>query len=107
MNTNDCSIMYKGTFIYGSPADQVKVVIKGKNHTEYHNNGKYVIKSKLNWITDCEYDMVLKKVTIPNFPYQPGDVMNVKIDSVNGKEIYYTSIIKGQSWKGVFVKIKD
>jgi hypothetical protein len=104
---NDCSILHKGTFIYGNPENEIKVVIKGKNHTEYHNNGKYIIKSKLDWVNDCEYNMTMTKVTIPNFPYGIGDVMNVKIDSVNGNEIFYTSIVKGQSWKGKFIKTKE
>lgn len=104
---NDCSILHKGTFIYGNPGNEIKVVIKGKNHTEYHNNGKYIIKSKLDWVNDCEYNMTMTKVTIPNFPYGIGDVMNVKIDSVNGNEIFYTSIVKGHSWKGKFIKTEE
>ncbi len=104
---NDCSILHRGTFVYGNPGSEIKVIINGKNHVEYHNNGKFIIKSKLDWISNCEYNMTMTKITIPNFPYGIGDVMNVKIDSVKGKEIYYTSTVKGQSWNGVFSKIKD
>jgi hypothetical protein len=106
-DNNDCLILHKGTFTYGNPGNEIKVVIKGKNHTEYHNNGKYIIKSKLDWVNDCEYNMTMTKVTIPNFPYGIGDVMNVKIDSVNGNQIFYTSIVKGQNWKGKFIKTEE
>ncbi len=105
-NNNNCSILHSGTFIYGKPGNEIKVVIKGKNHIEYHNDGKYVIKSKLDWVNDCEYNMTITKVTIPNFPYGIGDVMNVKIDNVEGNEIFYTSTVKGQSWKGKLTKIE-
>jgi hypothetical protein len=106
-NNNDCLILHEGTFTYGNPGNEIKVVIKGKSHTEYHNKGKYIIKSELDWVNDCEYNMTMTKVTIPNFPYGIGDVMNVKIDSVNGNEIFYTSIVKGQSWKGKFIKTEE
>jgi len=103
---NDCLILHKGTFTYGNLQNEVKVVIKGKSHTEYHNDGKYIIKSKIDWVNDCEYNMTMTKVTIPNFPFEIGDIMNVKIDSVKGKEIFYTSIVKDQSWNGKFEKVE-
>jgi len=56
----------------------MEVNIKGKKHIEYHSNRKYYIKSKLRWVSDCEYNMIIKKVTIPDFPYGKGDLMNIK-----------------------------
>jgi hypothetical protein len=103
--TNECRILHKGTFKYGDSETEIIVKIKGKKHTEYHDNKKYVIESKLEWVNDCEYNMIMKKVTIPDFPYGPGDIMNVKIKSVEGKVIYYTSTVNGQSWNGKLIKI--
>ncbi len=106
VSDEDCLILHEGTFKYGDKDHEVKVVIKGKNHTEYHENGKYVIKSKLEWVNDCEYNMTMTKITIPNFPYGVGDVMNVRINEVVGNEIYYTSRVKEQSWTGKLIKQK-
>ncbi len=103
----DCSILHKGTFTYGNTGSKIKVVINGNDHMEYHNNGKFIIQSKLDWMSDCEYNMTMTKITIPDFPYGVGDVMNVRIDSVKGNEIYYTSTVKGQSWNSILTKIKD
>ncbi len=103
---NDCTILHNGTFVYGNPGEEIKVVIKGNRHTEYHQNGEYMIKSKIVWTDECEYNMTITKVTIPNFPYQKGDVMNVQVNSVNGNEIYYTSTVQGVSWEGKFTKVK-
>jgi hypothetical protein len=100
----DCSLLHNGTFLYGDTSNPTKVVIEGTNHTEYH--GKYIIKSEIKWVNDCEFNMTMTKVTIPNFPYRPGDVMNVKVDKVEGKMIYYTSTVKENNWKGVMVKIE-
>jgi len=103
---NDCEILHEGTFTYGNSENLVKVIIKGKKHIEYHNNEKYYIKSKLDWVNECEYNMTITKVTLPNFPYKKGDIMNVKIDKVEGDKIYFTSVVKQQSWSGVFTKIE-
>ena len=46
---NDCTILHNGNFTYGEPNNLVNVKIDGNNHTEYHNGGKYYIKSKLEW----------------------------------------------------------
>lgn len=105
-NDKGCSILRKGTFVYGDSQDEIQVVIKGAKHTEYHNNKKYIIESKLDWVNDCEYNMTMVKITIPNFPYKVGDMMNVKIDSVRGNEIFYISTVYGQSWEGKLLKIK-
>ncbi len=104
-SVNNCKILHEGDFIYGYAENLIKVNIKGSNHIEYHNNGNYYIKSKINWINDCEYNMTIKKVTIPDFPFGKGDVMNVIINKVDGNKIYYTSTVNGQSWNGVFTKI--
>jgi hypothetical protein len=101
-----CSVLHSGTFKYKADKEDVKVVIDGEDHTEYHNSCKYIIQSKLVWVSECEYNATLQKATIPGFPYKAGDVMNVKVDKIEGKNIYYTAIIKGQSWKGMLTKLK-
>lgn len=103
----DCSVMHEGTFTYGTGAELVKVVIKGNKHTEYHNDGKYVIKSKMEWVTDCEYNMTMTKVTIPDFPFGAGAVMNVQINGIEGDQIYYTATVDGQRWNGRFLKVEE
>ena len=104
---NDCLIVHKGTFIYSDIKEIVKVIIKENSHTEYHNDGKYIIQSKLEWVNDCEYNMTSTRITIPNFPYKIGDVMNVKINRVDGKDIYYTSTVREESWQGKLSKIEE
>ncbi len=104
--SRDCKILHEGTFVYDTGEKLIKVVIQGNRHIEYHNGGKYYIKSKIEWVNDCEYNMTMLENNIPNFPYRPGDVMNVKIDKVEGNKIYYTSTVKGERWNGILVKIK-
>jgi hypothetical protein len=103
----DCSILKQGTFKYLDIEDTTAYfnIDKG-NHTEYHNNGKYHIKSKLKWLNDCQYEMKMIANTIPGFPYKPGDVMTVTVTRIEEDIIYYTSEVNGGKWDGRLVKLK-
>jgi hypothetical protein len=106
-NQSDCKIIHKGTFKYEGINSDVKVIINDKSHTEYHENGKYIIQSQLDWVNNCEYNATIKKITIPNFPYKVGNVMNVTINNIEGNKIYCTSTVQGKSSQGVLIKMKN
>jgi hypothetical protein len=106
LDKGNCSLLHEGTFNYeGIENEAIKVVIKKTKHIGYHSNGKYVIESELKWVNECEYNMTMTKITIPDFPYQVGDIMNVKVNKITGKEIFYTSTVNGKSWKGKLIKL--
>ena len=100
----NCSILHEGKFKYAAGKEKVIVEIKGNDHKELHEKGKYFIKSKIEWVNDCEYNMTMTEITVPNFPFGPGDVMNVKINKVVGKDIFFTATVKGQSMEGKLTK---
>ena len=102
----DCSSLHEGTFLYGNSKDRIEVIIKGNHHTEYHNNGKYFSQSKLDWIDDCSFNMTMEEVTIPDFPFGKGDVMNLQVDAVEGNKISYTASVKGYRWNGTLIKVE-
>ena len=103
----DCSILKKGTFKYVGLEDTTAYfTIKKSNHVEYHEGGKYQIKSKLKWLNPCQYQMEMLSNTIPDFPFKPGDVMLVTINKIEGNTIYYTSEVNKQTWDGVLKKIE-
>lgn len=98
----DCSLLKQHCRLrYLSIRDtSAYLVINGDHMIEYHDSGKYYIQSKMTWINDCEYDITLEAITVPHFPYQPGDVMTVRIDKIEDDILYYTSTVNGQSWMG-------
>jgi hypothetical protein len=106
VTAEDCSILHEGTFEYGPKDDPVKVIIKKDKHVEYHNGGKYVLKSSIKWTSDCSYTATLLKVTIPDFPFKIGTQLNVQINKVENDEVFYTAEVNGDSWNGKFTKIK-
>jgi hypothetical protein len=102
-----CSVLKQGKFRYLDIDDTTAYFeIDKEDHTEYHNGGKYFIKSRLRWITDCQYEMTMLKNTIPDFPFKPGDVMIVAINKVEGDIINYTSEVNGYKWDGRLLKVK-
>ena len=76
----------------------VYVVIKNDKHIEYLEDGKYFIKSDLVWINDCEYNATMTEITLPNFPFKPGAVMNVKFEKVENGIITGTATVNEDSF---------
>ncbi len=74
------------------------VVININKHVEYLENGKYYIKSDLDWINECEYNATMTEITLPNFPFKAGEVMNVKFQKIENGMVYGISTVLGQSF---------
>lgn len=107
VQASGCSIVREGKFVYkDSDGDDIIVTINGEAVTEDHKGGKYVLISKIKWISDCEYENMLVMSTVPKFPLAPGTVMNVTIDEVDGKNIHFTATAIGKSFHGIMKKIK-
>jgi hypothetical protein len=97
----DCKILRNGKFKYLDVEDTSGyIIIKDTLHVEYHNNNKYYIKSKLTWLSDCSYLMTMTDITIPNFPFHTGDIMEVDVTKIEDGIIYYNSIINNASYPG-------
>lgn len=102
-----CDTMRAGTFKYiGGDDTTAVVVIDGDKHMEFHNNSAYHIASDIKWINNCTFELTMTEITIPNFPFGPGDKMKVEIQKVNGDLINFRATVNGQSWGGLFQKIR-
>ncbi|GAB2805881.1 hypothetical protein GCM10027043_00680 [Ferruginibacter profundus] len=99
--------MKKGKFLY-LDADDKTAYIEMDGNYQIEKSGKtpFYIESTVEWIDDCSYIMTMTKITVPDFPFGPGDKMKVTIDKVDGNIIYYTSTVKGTSWNGRFKRLK-
>ncbi len=97
----DCGILKDGKFKYLDAEDTSGyIIIKDTFHIEYHNNNKYYIKSKLTWLSDCSYLMTMTEITIPGFPFHPGDKMEVDVTKIEDGIIYYNSIVNKTAYPG-------
>lgn len=102
----DCSIMEEGTFTYlDVPSDPTAYIeIKNKRHTEYHQKGKYEIKSRIEWISACSYEVTLRKSENPDLDFDRGTTMRVTIEDTMGRTIYYKATMNGKTWHGKLQK---
>ena len=75
-------------------------------HVEHHQKGKYYIKSNVEWISDCEYYLIIEDVTLPDFPFELGSKLHIKITKVRGNRVYYKSTMGDRSWEGKMTKIE-
>lgn len=102
----DCSIMKAGTFKYLDVPDDPSAYfeIDGKKHTEYHENGKYIMRSKIEWINECTYELTLKKSDNPALDFKRGTTMRVTIEDTQGNIISYKATMGGNSWHGKLKK---
>lgn len=95
----DCKAFTKGKFEYVD-FPGTYFVIDGNKHTEYIENGKYYIESSLKWTSACTYVTVMKKCTLPDFPFKPGDEMTVTFTKNEDGIITYTAVLKGEKSEG-------
>lgn len=108
LSKNPCSNARDGTFYYGNSKMEITVYRTEFKQVDkvFYNKSTYYIHSEINWVNDCEYELKMKSSTMPKFKYQPGDVLNIKIDKIEGKDIYYTTSIGGDSWQNIMTKQK-
>ncbi|MFT3701531.1 MAG: hypothetical protein QM802_04140 [Agriterribacter sp.] len=101
-----CNILKKGKFKYLDAHDTTAyIIMNGDIQTEYSNNNADTIESKIKWLTACSYEMTMTRITKPNFPFKPGDVMNVTIDKIDEDIIYYSATVNESSFQGRFKKL--
>lgn len=102
----NCAILKNNSFVYKLAKKDVLVQFGEENHVEYHQDKKYYIKSNIEWISDCEYNLIIQDVTLPDFPFRLGSKLHIKITKVKGDRVYYKSTMGGRTWEGKMTKIE-
>jgi len=105
--TQDCSILKNNSFTYTLAGEKVLVKFTENEQIEYHQNGKYFIKSAVKWGANCEYFLTIKETTLPNYPFKKGTKLHVVITKIKGDKIYYKSTFENRTWEGRFRKVKN
>lgn len=103
----DCKILKNIKLKYTDNPDKTAyLTISGNKHVEYLESGKYFIKSDLEWLNDCEYNAKMTEITLPEFPFKAGEIMNVKFENNEGNFITGTAMVRGSSFPIKFEIIK-
>ena len=79
----DCNFIKSGKFVNKETDEKVtpgySIVINDGQITEYVNNSEHYVKSKIEFISDCEYQSTVIEVTIPNYNLGPGTIIRTEI----------------------------
>lgn len=103
----DCGILKYNSFTYNVARKKVLVEFKENQYIEYLQDKKYYIKSTIEWVSDCEYYLIIQEATSPDFPFEKGARLHTIITKVKKNKVYYTSSIFGRTWDGEMTKIKE
>jgi len=103
----DCKILKDIKLKYANNKDKTAyIIIKDSKHVEHLEGDKYFIKSDLEWINDCEYNAKMTEITLTNFPFKAGEVMNVKFEKIKDDIVYGTATVRNQTFPVKFIIIK-
>jgi hypothetical protein len=109
----DCDFIKSGKFVNKVTDCQVTegyyIVYKDGFVTEYMDYEKFYVKSKINFISECEYNLTIVEVSKPDYFLKIGDVVNAVILETKIKDnlIKIKLSIKGQGGNFVLEKIEE
>lgn len=85
---SDCSTMKTGTFTYLEIPG--KISVRTEKEQLSYNNGNLEYIWNVTWISECEYEIILKKILIKDSPFKKGDRIVTNIINVEGKCYSFT-----------------
>ncbi len=101
----NCNIMKNGKFASTSYSPkEYYMIVKDGIQIEYLENGQYV-KSKMEFLNDCEYKTTILEVTIPDYFAKVGDFLTTKIIETQCEYIKLKSIMFGKEYEFIYVKL--
>ena len=84
----NCSIFHEGTFKYTSADGEATVVIKNNVHKDYFAGTNTVITSQIEWLSDCECILTIRKIEGDEISLTVGKRMNIKVHHVTGNSVH-------------------
>jgi len=105
-NQTDCSFLKNSKMLNISIPNGGYVIINDSIHTEYVDDGKYYIKSKLEWINDCEYNATVTEFTWPGFNFPIGEILNSKIVKIQNDTLYFELSVRDFKMETKYKRIK-
>jgi hypothetical protein len=102
----NCEIMKDGTFLsIDHPRTDFYMVVKDGVQTEYVQDGKYFVRSRMEWISDCSYRSYVFEVTIPDYNVQLGEsATTVILSTLCDEYVKYKAQMKGKELVSVLHK---
>lgn len=103
-----CEKLKQGKFLrVGYPVETWFMTIKDNVQTEYYNDGKDYIKSRLEFVDDCNYKVIITGKSDESHPIKLGEVLINKILETDHNFIKIRSEYNNDTFEFVFDKIEE
>jgi hypothetical protein len=102
----NCEMMKNGKF--GSTNYDPKeyyMIVKNGIQTEYVSDGKYYVKSKMEFIKPCEYKTTILEITIPDYDKKVGEFLTTEILETQCEYVKVKSTMYSKDYEFVLVKV--
>jgi ribosomal protein S17 len=98
LDSTNCKNFHTGKFSY-KEAPYTGTVIKRTAHkqVEINESGRRLVY-RIEWVNDCEYNLIFLRVHNGNASHKPGDVVNVKIIESGKFSYVYVAVYKGKEY---------
>jgi hypothetical protein len=108
----DCSFIKSGKFVNEETGDEItkgySIEFRGENVIEKVKDGKYYLKSKITYTSDCDYQIKVLETDIPGYESIIGQVFYTEILETAKVDKLIKIRSKGKEWKTLVLrKIED
>jgi hypothetical protein len=106
-SNNNCRLNFPGKWVYKVANANITVERSLEKTIEYTDNGKYRFEYDNKWINDCQYQLIFKKTTKPNYTLSKiGEVFDIEILEIDNKTMRYKGVFRKKETEGEMTKIK-
>jgi len=106
VSTDDCAVMQSAIKLYEKKEGNETSFYVIKDEVwfyEFTNAGRQYIKSKIDWLPNCTYQLTMVETNIPEFDLTAGTMIKVRITKVDGNEVSYEYLPEGLLPDGVLI----
>ncbi|MDH6253945.1 hypothetical protein M2347_003672 [Chryseobacterium sp. H1D6B] len=106
-NPAKCENIKEGKFLrVGYPVTEWVMTVKDNIQTEYYNDGKDYVKSRLEFVDDCHYKVIITAKSDENYPVKLGETVLNEITETDRNFIKLKSEYNNKTFDVILNKIE-
>lgn len=107
-NPTKCQNIKAGKFLrVDMPIDKWVMTVQDNIQTEYYNDGKDYVRSRMDFADDCSYKVTIIAKSDENYPVKLGEVMVNRIVETDRTFLKLTSEYNNKTSEFILSKVED
>lgn len=107
-NPTKCQNIKAGKFLrVDMPIDKWVMTVQDNIQTEYYNDGKDYVRSRMDFADDCSYKVTIIAKSDENYPVKLGEVMVNRILETDRNFLKLTSEYNNKTSEFILSKVED